>query len=52
MPVDRAERRRRMRRRETIRWARSLAIALAAAALVLLIAAANGWILCASRAYP
>ena len=29
MPVDRAERRRRMRRRETIRWARSLAIALA-----------------------
>ena len=31
MPVNRAERRRRMRRRETIRWARSLAIALAVA---------------------
>ena len=34
MPVDRAERRRRMRRRETIRWARSLAIALAAALIL------------------
>lgn len=48
MPVDRAERRRRMRRRETIRWARSLAIALAAALILRFLC----WILCASRAYP